>query len=65
MGLGLLALEISLLNFYPPHVDVGPACSASAPLLPVWMNVVSLILYLSVFQSTQFLTVLSDGCSLF
>ena len=34
----------SLLNFFPPHVDVGSACSASSPLLPVWMDVVSLIL---------------------
>ena len=40
--LGLLTPEISLPNFYPPHVDVGPARSASLPL-PVWMDVVSLI----------------------
>ena len=40
--LGFLAPEISLPNFYPPHVDVGPARSASLPL-PVWMDVVSLI----------------------
>ena len=44
MGLGLLASEIALLNFYTPHVDVGPAYSISPPLLPVWMDVVSLIL---------------------
>ena len=31
VGLGLLALMISLLNFYPPHVDVGPAYSMSPP----------------------------------
>ena len=43
MGLALLTPEISLLSFYPAHVSVGPACSASAPLLPVWMDVVSLI----------------------
>ena len=43
MGLGLLAPEISLLNFYPPHVCEGPACSASVPLLPVWIDVVSII----------------------
>ena len=42
-GLGFLTPEISLLNFYPLHVDVGPAHSASVPLLPVWMDVVSLI----------------------
>ena len=42
-GLGLLVPQISLPNFYPPHVSVGPAHSASAPLLPVWMDVVSLI----------------------
>ena len=42
--LGLCIPEISLLNFYPPHVVVGPACSASLTLLPVWMDVVSLTL---------------------
>ena len=35
MGLGLLAPEVTLTDFYPPHVDVGPACSMSPPLLPV------------------------------
>ena len=34
VGLGLLAPEIFLLNFYPSHVGVGPACSASLTLLP-------------------------------
>ena len=43
-GLGFLAPKISLLNFYPPHVGVGPTHSGSAPLLSVWMDVVSLIL---------------------
>ena len=43
VGLGLLTCEISLPNFYLPHAGVGPARSASAPLLPVWMDVVSLI----------------------
>ena len=38
------SLKISLLNCYPPHVDGEPACSMSLPLLPVWMDVVSLIL---------------------
>ena len=42
VGLGLFAPEISLLNFYP-QVGVGPAHSLSAPLLPVWMDVVSSI----------------------
>ena len=42
--LGTLIPEISLLNFYPLHMDVGPAHSMSLPLLPVWMHVVSLIL---------------------
>ena len=32
-GAGLLAPEISLLNFYPPHVGEGPAHSASLLLL--------------------------------
>ena len=43
VGLGLLAPEISLLNFYPPHMDVGANCFTSVPLLPVWMDEVSLI----------------------
>ena len=41
--LGLLVPEISLLNFYPPHVDVGPDHSMSPPLLSVQMNVIYLI----------------------
>ena len=44
VGLGLLTLEVSLPNFYPPRVGEGPAHSTSVPLLPVWMDVVSLIL---------------------
>ena len=44
-GAGTPCPEISLLNSYPPHVcGDGPACSESVPLLPVWMDVVSLIL---------------------
>ena len=43
VGLGLLAPKISLPNFYPPHVGMGPARSLSLPLLPVWVDVVSLI----------------------
>ena len=43
-GPGLLTPEISLLNFYPPHMGEGRACSVSLPLLPVWMDVVYLIL---------------------
>ena len=43
VGLGLLIPEISLPNFYPIHMDEGPAHSVSAPLLLVWMDVVSLI----------------------
>ena len=65
MGVGLLTPEISFPNFYPLHVDERPARSTPAPLLPVWMGVVSLILKLSDFQSTQFLTVVSDGYSVF
>ena len=44
VGLGLLNPEIALPNFYPPHMDVGPAHSTSLLLLSVWMDVVSLIL---------------------
>ena len=41
VGLGPLAPEISLPNFYPPHMCVGPAIPhPSVPLLPM----VSLIL---------------------
>ena len=40
MGLGLLIPEISLPNFYPPHLSVGPIHS----VCPTWMDVVSLIL---------------------
>ena len=35
VGLGLLAPKISLLNFYPPHVDVGQAQCASPSLTSV------------------------------
>ena len=42
-GAGLLALEISLPNFYPPHVDVGQPVPHLRPPLLVWMNVVSSI----------------------
>ena len=44
MGLEFLTPKISLLKFYPSQVVVGPAHTASPPLLPVWMDVVSLIL---------------------
>ena len=44
MSLGLLAPKKSLPYFSPPHINVGPACSVSLPLLPVWMDVVSLTL---------------------
>ena len=43
VGLRLLSPKISLPNFYLPHVDMIPAHSGSVPLLPVWMEVVSLI----------------------
>ena len=37
-GAGLLGPEISLLDFYPPRIDVGPAHSMSLPLfLSGWM----------------------------
>ena len=44
VGLGLLAPKISLLNFYLLHMDVGPTCCISLPFLPVWMDVVFLVL---------------------
>ena len=44
VGLVLLAPEISLPDFYLPHICVGPAHSVCQPLLPDWMDVVSLIL---------------------
>ena len=43
LGWGSSLLRYPPLNFYPPHMDVGPASSVSLPLLPVWMDVVSLI----------------------
>ena len=44
VGMGFLAPEISLLNFYPPQVCMEPAHSRSAHLLKVWRDLVSLIL---------------------
>ena len=44
VGLSLLVPEISLLNFYPPHMGERPAYSTSAPLLTSLIDVVSLIL---------------------
>ena len=44
VGLGLLAPDVSLPDLYPTHVGVGPAYSASLPLLPFCMDVISLIL---------------------
>lgn len=52
-------------NVYPPHVGAGPAHSASAPLLPVWMDVVSSVSWLSGFHSTASLTVPSADGSVF
>ena len=46
-GLGDLVWYSSLLRYHPKFLStthgVGSAHSASAPLLPVWMDVVSLI----------------------
>ena len=42
-----------------------PARPMLPPLLPVWMGVISLILWLWDFHSTWFLMVLSDGWSIF
>ena len=44
VGLGLLTPAISLPIFNTLHQGETPAHSASEPLLPVWMDVVSLIL---------------------
>ena len=43
VGLVLLTPKVFLPNFYPPYVDVEPDCFLSVPLLPIWMDVVSLI----------------------
>ena len=43
VGLGLFTPEISLLDFYPPHVDLGPAYSTFLPFLPIWSNTSFLI----------------------
>ena len=63
VGWNSLLPRYSPLNFYPPPMDVGSAHSVSPPLLPVWMDVVSLISQSSDFHSTEFLMILSDGCS--
>ena len=42
--LGLLTPKISLSSFYLPHMGEGLGHSSSPPQLPVWMDVVSLIL---------------------
>ena len=63
MGPGLLAPEISLLSFYPPHVDVGPAHSASPHLYISYLDEYGFFKLLD-FHATRFLTVLSDGCSI-
>ena len=34
------SLQLSLLNCYPPHTAVGPACSTSLHLIPVWMDMI-------------------------
>ena len=61
--LGLPTPELSLPNCYPPHVYLGPLYSTSLSLLPVWMDVVSLIPP-SYFHSTWFLLFLSNSCSI-
>ena len=38
VGLRLLTPEMSLPNFYPLRMGVGPACSTSLPCPPVWMD---------------------------
>ena len=43
VGLGLLASEIYLPNLYPPYMSERPVHSMFALLLPLWMDVVSLI----------------------
>ena len=55
----------SLPNFYPPHVGDESDCSTSVPLLPVWMDVVSLIPWLSDSHSARSLTAQSGGGSVF
>ena len=66
---GLVWVWDSSILRYPSqifiHMGVGPARAMSAPLLPDWKDVVSSILWLSDFHSTQFLMLLSDGCSIF
>ena len=48
-------IRMSLPNFYPPHVGEGPACSTSAPLLTVWMDVVNSVAFRLPFN------LISDG----
>ena len=53
VGLGLLAPKISLSNFYPLHVGEGPAHFVSLPLLPVQIDVVSLIPFNSISDGSE------------
>ena len=43
VGLGLLAPEIPLQNFYSRYIDMGLARYTSPPLLSIWKDMVSLI----------------------
>ena len=62
-GAGIPPSPGILTNFYPPHILWGPPilhlyifvplCS-SLLLLPIWMNVTSLIPWLSDFHTAQF-----------
>ena len=53
MGMGFLTLEVSLPNFYPPRVGEGPAHFVSLPLLPVQIDVVSLIPFNSISDGSE------------
>ena len=52
-------------EFLSTTCGCGTSDSTSLPLPTVWIDVVSLILWLSDFHSTQLLSVLSDGFSIF
>ena len=69
LELGLLTPKVKPPNFYSPHMNVGPLilplplCATlcplhpdcpSLPLLPIWMNVSSLIPWLSDFHTVRF-----------
>ena len=64
VGLGSLIPKVSLLIFtyHMSVLDCLFYISTSLSLLPIWMNVTSLIPWLSDFHTVDFLMILGDSC---